>query len=949
MTEPNLKTLLKKRFPAKKSLLNDQSDTASILSVETNLSVENKPKKSGKKKKKKNKYYKDQRPGSIVNISPAFSDDESEASSNDLNMRNLEDTPQSGANTGGGKFEKHLAGGVDNKPFVPVENKALSMNLGQDFDAKILTDTQKKILALENRMLNNLKIKTTQREKVTRTKKKVHKKFGTMRFKVAKKPEKKSKKNKRLQRMSKKRIQLLEKPPEIKTPEEILTIKSILSKNVLFSNLNEEDFNKLIYAMHKKEIGSKKVYRAETFFVLFEGELTITENNEQLVSPASFFAESLITKSNSFFTVLNPGSGPAIIYELDGDQHSAIIVTANARRRKEAVKRLEKIPLMQILDSDILQDLVDSFQQVEYKEGDKVIEKGTEGKELYIILSGRVRVTNLGGVMHDLELVTNDYFGEAALIQDEKRAADIIVSSETATFMTLSRDSFEKVLGVNGDAALEFVQRNHKLRILRTIPLFKELEDAELETLLDPKLCEEKLFKGGETILKKGTRSDKMFVLLEGAVKVHTKRRDDEEGEDIVVVKVDEPGDYFGESGLVNELSFADVVIDQEVGAKLLEFDVHSLKSLLDSKKEVRDKVEKAFEIKRMNTLRKEKISLELADLKQMRTLGTGTFGRVRLVCSKKDEEKKTYYALKIISKHKVVQYEQQQNVYNEKNTLLESNHPFILKLYATYKDDTNLYMLMELVQGGELFSLLRKLRKKLDGKWYVACMISALGYLHGKRLIYRDVKPENILIDKHGYAKLVDFGFAKRVKGKTYTMCGTPEYMAPEILLRKGYNKAVDYWAVGVCFFEMCFGYTPFGYNGPDSGGQGNYIEICKNIVRNNFRYPQLNPRVMNRLGSAARLERENQYRARKRLIKGLMKRDTTQRFGMGRDGIKNLQEEEVFEGLDWERLYLRQLEAPWVPSLKSDRDMNYFMKYPEEDEEEEYEDDGTNWDAEF
>lgn len=142
-------------------------------------------------------------------------------------------------------------------------------------------------------------------------------------------------------------------------------------------------------------------------------------------------------------------------------------------------------------------------------------------------------------------------------------------------------------------------------------------------------------------------------------------------------------------------------------------------------------------------------------------------------------------------------------------------SHPFILKLYQTFKDQSKLYMLLEFVQGGELFSVLHTPQNDgvpdAQAKFYAAGVLLGLAYLHGKDIAYRDLKPENCLIDKHGYPKVVDFGFAKVIQGKTFTLCGTPEYLAPELVLGRGHNRAVDYWAYGILLYEMEAGYSPF------------------------------------------------------------------------------------------------------------------------------------------
>ena len=200
---------------------------------------------------------------------------------------------------------------------------------------------------------------------------------------------------------------------------------------------------------------------------------------------------------------------------------------------------------------------------------------------------------------------------------------------------------------------------------------------------------------------------------------------------------------------------------------------------------------------------------LRLEDLEQLSTLGEGTFGRVKLVRAPDGRA----FALKLQQKQAIVENGQCSNIMNEKNVMAALQHPFILRLEATFQDRDVLYMLLELVPGGELFTLLTTNEEGILGeahaRFYAAGVIDAFRYSHGKNILYRDLKPENLLIDKWGYIKVVDFGFGKVVPDRTFTLCGTPDYFAPETVTGKGYDKSVDYWALGVLIYEML--YLPF------------------------------------------------------------------------------------------------------------------------------------------
>ncbi|KAI3402796.2 pka1 [Candida oxycetoniae] len=295
-----------------------------------------------------------------------------------------------------------------------------------------------------------------------------------------------------------------------------------------------------------------------------------------------------------------------------------------------------------------------------------------------------------------------------------------------------------------------------------------------------------------------------------------------------------------------------------------------------------------------------------LNDFQILRTLGTGSFGRVHLTRSIHNGR---FYAMKVLKKERVVNMKQVEHTNDERRMLKLAQHPFIIRMWGTFHDCHNLFMIMDYIEGGELFSLLRKSQRFPTpvAKFYAAETFLAIEYLHNLDIIYRDLKPENILLDKNGHIKLTDFGFAKEVTDVTYTLCGTPDYIAPEVVATKPYNKSVDWWSFGILIFEMLTGYTPFYDPTP--------MKTYENILNGTITYPDyLPPDILD-------------------LLQKLIVKDLTQRLGNLQGGSDDVKYHPWFKEVIWERLLSRDIETPYEPPITSGvGDTSQFDRYPED-----------------
>ena len=265
-------------------------------------------------------------------------------------------------------------------------------------------------------------------------------------------------------------------------------------------------------------------------------------------------------------------------------------------------------------------------------------------------------------------------------------------------------------------------------------------------------------------------------------------------------------------------------------------------------------------------------------------------------------------FALKVLRKDNIIKRNQVEHTKTERSVLGYVSHPFIVSMNMAFQSKDKLYFVLDYCAGGELFFHLGKLGKFPENRarFYSAEIILAISYVHSLDIIYRDLKPENVLLDAKGHIRLTDFGLSKEgissSSSGANSFCGTPEYLAPEILNRQGHGRAVDWWSLGALLYEMLSGLPPFYCQDRE--------RLFEKIRKSDLQYPP------------------SLSRPSKHLLRGLLTKDPTKRLGSGPDDADPIKNHEFFAPINWEKLQKGEVEPPWKPQIAGTLDTSQFDK---------------------
>ncbi|KAJ6661205.1 hypothetical protein lerEdw1_015342 [Lerista edwardsae] len=634
----------------------------------------------------------------------------------------------------------------------------------------------------------------------------------------------------------------------------------------------------------------------------------------------------------------------------------------------DAVKRNK---FLRCLGDGESQPLVESFTPQQYQPGDTIVAEGDDGHTMYIVAEGELSVTQKGRQLR--MLLPGDVFGELAVLYNCPRTATVTALTPVQLW-AIDRQTYRTIITENAKR-----RRAEVLSGLRGVKPLKGLSDTALSQLLDS--AEERTFTHNEVIIQEGDEGRTFFFILRGQVEVTRNVEGQEEH-----IRVLKAGDHFGELSLIRNIrrtascraqdEVTCIAVAKEDFQELSPMCAREPGSFLEGPPT-------PLRLQDLLPVFYEDGELQGKPV----VLGTGGFGTVELVRCVEGSQDHFFALKRLRKDHVVQKHQQEHVLMEKKvlqesccpfivrlfGTFRDSRHVYLLlefcqggELWAKLREVYGEAAVVDLQGLGQKVQAVPCTR--LEGKgwheglwasrgtwekcWAVnrspvpwpslgmedslkrcfpepmavfcsACVVEAVDYLHAQGIVYRDLKPENLMLDAKGYVKLVDFGFAKALKRgeKTYSFCGTPEYLAPEILRHEGHDYAVDFWTLGVLIFEMLVGRPPFHSAEPQ--------KIYSKIMDGIFSFPAF-------VSEAACS-----------LVAKLCRRRPGQRLGNTSSGIRGIRKHRWFNTLSWKKLALRQIEAPTVVLLKQGFPYANFKRFSISGQlpEEEF----SGWDEDF
>jgi len=735
-------------------------------------------------------------------------------------------------------------------------------------------------------------------------------------------------------------IRAMQQKTEAKSVNDFEKLRSLLNDHPWFSSHTKSQIDDVARFMKLKQLAGAGtvVYKegdaADLFYIVKSGQFALVDKpsadgeapTEHKLGEWSCFGESALRFKLPREDSVRMTSAAGELFTIAASEYQGIILKEVAEKERGRVAFLRSVPLLAQLTDEQVQVLSRCLVVQTYKPSDVIIEQNTRGSEFYFIEKGKV-VAYQRTQKGEREIMTQvnsfgpgDYFGEGAVLHDEPRSADCVAMEDTVT-LVLRRADFVDLLG----GLEQIIEANFVARTLKAVELLAQLTDVERAELADFLMVER--FPNEAKIITQGDKGDKLYIIKEGTVVFHRRAvpEGSDEGAEEVTTEIGRlfAGQVFGEGALLTDAPRrATATCAGPVTVLSLERDVFH--RLFDQS--LQDMLNRDFTKRRDLDEANRKDLLEFQDLEAIDILGVGTYGQVLLVSHKVTGHT---YALKCMSKQRVRDMDQTVHVENERRILSMVHHPFVVNLVQTFTSKDYVFALTEVVLGGELFAYLRSVGRfrAPDAMFYLGQITLVFEYLHSLNIIYRDLKPENLLIMPNGYVKMADFGLSKIVANgeSTYTLCGTPAYAAPEVYNMKGHGKPVDWWGLGVLLHELISGATPF--NGDAAG-------IFEAMQRYTKSYPNIRlPRRLDESPAGALVLKLLHPNPAKRLgsVGVMLNPPGAIPMAPGNTalvGARAVKSHPFFENFPWNELAKQKLPSPYQPKIEGGYDTKHFYE---------------------